>query len=482
MHEPLPRDHLLVPIVETVIQYLQFQPLLPMNRFIESIPGTDGMLFKRRVSLLPALFISVVLSACGGGGSSDSDTSGDNATDDTSLDEGQPSDDTAQDPIDEGQPGGDENQDPVEETPTPDPVPTTPVNTPPVANVRGDTEVSSGATLVLDASTSNDPDGDTLTYQWTQTLGETLNLINTSGPTLTLVVPDVNESTLFGVQLSLSDGVDTVYAGFQFTVVPLADTSAPGMEAQSPQPGAVDVATNTQVWIRFDEPLDPDQLPDSSLQLMLSGNPISGSLGYDTDTHTLTFTPDAALEADTQYTVVLSDDPRDLSGNPVSSDSWQFTTGSAYNLGATSQQTMDQCMSVQDMEMLTLVNNARAVARQCGDTSYPAVPALAWHCDLETAAQGHSDSMAQNDFFSHTGLDNSSPGDRITAVGYIWRAYGENIAAGYATAEDVMTGWLDSPGHCANLMSALMTEIGTGVAENPGAQYKIYWTQDFADR
>jgi uncharacterized protein YkwD len=462
-----------------------------MNHGIDSIPGTDGMLFKRSVSLLPALFISIILSACGGGGSSDSDPSGDNATDDTSLDEGQPSDDTAQDPVDEGQPSADDPTDPDQDTPPatddtptpePEPVPESPANTPPMVDIQGDAEVSSGATLVLDGSASSDPDGDTLTYQWTQSFGEPLNLVAVNGPTLTLIAPDVSESSLLGVQLSVSDGTDSVSLGFQFTVVPPADTTAPGIEAQSPQPGAVDVATNTQVWVRFNEPLDSDLLPDSSLQLMQSGNPVSGSLGYDSDTHTLTFTPDAALEATTLYTVALSDDPRDLSGNPVSTDSWQFTTGSAYNLGATTQQTMDQCMSVQDKEMLTLVNNARAVARQCGDTSYPAVPALAWHCDLETAAQGHSDSMAQNDFFSHTGLDNSSPGDRITAAGYIWRAYGENIAAGYATAEDAMTGWLNSPGHCANLMSSLMTEIGTGVAENPSAQYRIYWTQDFADR
>ncbi|MET0067153.1 MAG: CAP domain-containing protein [Candidatus Thiodiazotropha sp.] len=465
------------------------------------------MLIKKSPSLLYALALCFVLSACGGGGSGDSDTTADNSTGDTSQDDGQPATDNPQDPVDETQPGGDESQDPVEQTPPaadddtttppadetpapapepapepePEPEPETPVNNPPVADIQGDAEVISGATLVLDGSASSDPDGDTLSYQWTQTQGDPLSLLDTSAPTLTLIAPEVTESTLFGIQLSVSDGADTDSSEFQFTVVPPADTTPPAVATQSPQPGAVDVSTTTQVRVSFDEALDAGQLPTSSLQLLQSGIPLDGNLDYDADTRTLIFTPLAALDPGTLYSVALSDEPRDLAGNRVSPDNWQFTTGSAYNLGATSQQTMDQCMSVMDKEMLTLVNNARAVARLCGATSYPAVPPLAWNCALETAAQSHSDSMALNDFFSHTGLDGSSAGDRITAAGYIWRAYNENIAAGYTTQEQAMDAWLASDGHCANLMSPSVTEIGTGVAENPSAQYRIYWTQDLAD-
>jgi uncharacterized protein YkwD len=110
------------------------------------------------------------------------------------------------------------------------------------------------------------------------------------------------------------------------------------------------------------------------------------------------------------------------------------------------------------------------------------VEAIAWHCQLESAAQGHSNSMAENDYFSHTGLDGSSAGDRITAAGYSWRAYAENIAAGYNDEETVMTAWLESPGHCANIMNSTVTEMGAGVAENDAARYRIYWTQNFADQ
>jgi uncharacterized protein YkwD len=138
-------------------------------------------------------------------------------------------------------------------------------------------------------------------------------------------------------------------------------------------------------------------------------------------------------------------------------------------------------MSSSDKVMLTLINNARAVARSCGTTDYPAVSLVAWNCNLETAAQGHSTSMADNDFFSHTGLDDSSPADRITAAGYTWRAYGENIAAGYPDEESAMNAWLASPGHCANIMNDIFSEVGAAVATNSASTYGIYWTQNFAD-
>jgi uncharacterized protein YkwD len=138
-------------------------------------------------------------------------------------------------------------------------------------------------------------------------------------------------------------------------------------------------------------------------------------------------------------------------------------------------------MSTSDKVMLTLVNNARGEPRSCGTTDYPAVSSVAWNCTLEQAAQGHSTSMAENDFFSHTGLDDSSPGDRISAAGYTWRTYGENIAAGFTDEESVMIGWLESPGHCANIMNANFTELGVAIDENPSSRYRIYWTQEFAD-
>ncbi|MGA7104444.1 MAG: CAP domain-containing protein [Candidatus Deferrimicrobiaceae bacterium] len=133
-------------------------------------------------------------------------------------------------------------------------------------------------------------------------------------------------------------------------------------------------------------------------------------------------------------------------------------------------------------EFLDSVNQARSVGRMCGATSYPAAPAVAWSDLLAMAAYLHSEDMATNQFFSHTGSDGSTPGERITREGYDWWTYGENIAVGYPTVSAVMQAWLDSEGHCSNIMNSAFAEIGAAFAEgqylgNPAAPY---WTFDLA--
>jgi uncharacterized protein YkwD len=110
----------------------------------------------------------------------------------------------------------------------------------------------------------------------------------------------------------------------------------------------------------------------------------------------------------------------------------------------------------------------------------PAVAQLSWSCQLQNAAQAHSSDMAKNNFFSHTGSDGLSVSDRVTASGYSWRSVGENIAAGQTTITRVMTGWLDSPGHCRNIMSSSFTEFGSALVTNTVSDYSLYWTQVFA--
>jgi len=133
-------------------------------------------------------------------------------------------------------------------------------------------------------------------------------------------------------------------------------------------------------------------------------------------------------------------------------------------------------------EFLDAVNQARSVGRICGNTSYPAAPPVAWNNALAMAAYLHSEDMATNQFFSHTGADGSSPGTRITRQGYDWRTYGENIAWGYPTVSAVLQGWLGSDGHCRNIMEPSFTEIGAAYAEGPyqGIPSAPYWTFDLA--
>ena len=93
---------------------------------------------------------------------------------------------------------------------------------------------------------------------------------------------------------------------------------------------------------------------------------------------------------------------------------------------------------------------------------------------LSQAAYNHSQDMQTNNYFDHTGLNGSQPWDRIEAVGYRGTYFAENIAMGYQSAVEVVTGWIESPGHNANLLSSKATEMGL-------ARVGDYWTQTFAN-
>jgi uncharacterized protein YkwD len=129
--------------------------------------------------------------------------------------------------------------------------------------------------------------------------------------------------------------------------------------------------------------------------------------------------------------------------------------------------------------VLELTNEARSRPRRCGSTAFAAASPLEPAPELDKAALGHAQDMATRDYFSHKGRDGSTPAQRATRAGYRWRSIGENIAAGPATAEIVVRGWLESPDHCANLMSPRYTAMGIAYAVNPASKLGIYWAQMF---
>jgi uncharacterized protein YkwD len=360
------------------------------------------------------------------------------------------------------------------------PPPAGSTNQSPTAQITGMHSFLSGETVTLDGSGSSDPDGDNLLFDWSQTAGPAMPLSGTSNSSLSFVAPTVNQPTQYSFRLTVDDGELTHAADFNLQISPLTDNTSPSVTNRSPAPDQTGVAVSVQIAVSFDEALLPNTVDASSLTLSLGTTTIPGTVSYDDSNHRIIFTPTAALTEESRYIVTLSDSSSDLAGNPVLSESWGFTTSSNYNLGTTPQTTIDLCMDDNDKEMLTLVNNTRAVARDCGSTRYSAAASLAWHCQLESAAQVHSTSMASNNFFDHTGLDGSSPGDRITTAGYSWRTYGENIAAGYGDEQAAMGAWISSAGHCANLMNPNFTQMGAAMATDSNSAYGIYWTQDFA--
>ena len=91
-----------------------------------------------------------------------------------------------------------------------------------------------------------------------------------------------------------------------------------------------------------------------------------------------------------------------------------------------------------------------------------------WNDTLEMAALDHYPDMAANKFFSHTGSDGSTFSDRMSRRGYNWWAGAENIAINYSE-EGTVKAWIESPGHCRNIMNSNYTEIGAARVGN-------YWT------
>ncbi len=131
-------------------------------------------------------------------------------------------------------------------------------------------------------------------------------------------------------------------------------------------------------------------------------------------------------------------------------------------------------------EILKLTNEARAEARKCGARVFNAVPPLTWAAKLGAASLAHSRDMASQNYFSHRSKNGGQVGSRVEQQDYAWLGVGENIAAGQGSAQQVVSAWLSSPPHCANLMGKDFSEMGAAYAINKNSDTTIYWTQVFA--
>ncbi len=146
-------------------------------------------------------------------------------------------------------------------------------------------------------------------------------------------------------------------------------------------------------------------------------------------------------------------------------------------------------------EVMVLVNQAR--------WDNGALPPLKRIDLLDNSSETHSDNMAAREFFAHCDPDTGTlPWDRMQAAGYNWNSAAENIAAGYSTPAAVMTGWMNSSGHRANILSTSYRELGIGYVYQSGdlgnvrfdengdctpdsfnhGPYGSYWTQNFGRR
>lgn len=135
-------------------------------------------------------------------------------------------------------------------------------------------------------------------------------------------------------------------------------------------------------------------------------------------------------------------------------------------------------------EVLRLVNENRAKGWNCdAEGMFPPAGPLTMIPTLRCSARLHSKDMADRMFFDHANPDMENPGTRMKEAGYVGAGWGENIARGQRTPAEVVTNWMDSDGHCSNIMNASFNQIGVGyfagMSTNPRYNSELYWTQNF---
>lgn len=118
-----------------------------------------------------------------------------------------------------------------------------------------------------------------------------------------------------------------------------------------------------------------------------------------------------------------------------------------------------------EQEVIRLVNEIR---RENG------LKELAYDWELGRVARFKSQDMKDNKYFAHNSPVYGTPFQMIKNFGISYRSAGENIAKGYATPQAVVTGWMNSSGHRANILNVNFTHIGVGYVSGGS-----YWTQMF---
>jgi len=126
---------------------------------------------------------------------------------------------------------------------------------------------------------------------------------------------------------------------------------------------------------------------------------------------------------------------------------------------------------------LDLINAARARGARCGSRDFAPVAPVTLSATLGDVALGHAADMAAHNYFEHRDLAGHSPADRVRATGYREQLVGENIAYGPTRVEDVVQGWLDSPGHCENIMDPRFREMGLAYSQGRAVKHGLYWVQ-----
>lgn len=138
-----------------------------------------------------------------------------------------------------------------------------------------------------------------------------------------------------------------------------------------------------------------------------------------------------------------------------------------------------ECPSEKMIEAgLLKINEIRARPRHCGEFEFSKADPLKWNDSLYRAALQHAHDLRAQAYFEHDSKDGRSPGDRMAQQGYVWQSYGENMAAGQDSLDELFLSWLQSVPHCKTLMQPDFKEFGLVCSEKAG---RLYWVLDMAE-
>lgn len=124
------------------------------------------------------------------------------------------------------------------------------------------------------------------------------------------------------------------------------------------------------------------------------------------------------------------------------------------------------------------LNELRLHGAACPGGAMAAAALVAWNERLADAAQVQAREMARLGRMSHRDGKDRGLGERLRAAGYPFRIAVENVAVGFASIDDVVDAWLESEGHCENLMNGSVRELGLACvdADATGApEERRYW-------
>ena len=156
-------------------------------------------------------------------------------------------------------------------------------------------------------------------------------------------------------------------------------------------------------------------------------------------------TPDVDTTPDTDHTPDIDTTP--------DTDSKPDTTPDTDNTPGTDITPDSGSVSSPERQVVALVNQERA--------AYGLSP-LTLSTDLSDGARLKSQDMRDNRYFDHNSPTYGTPFEMMRSLGITYRAAAENIAMGYRTAEAVVDGWMNSPGHRANILNEDFDTIGIG--------------------